>query len=222
MRKFVLSFCLLLTVVSLAAAPIKGFRIEAGQSVIVYVDGVQVCTATTSCFVANLPVGYYKVEVYAVDPGRRGADGNRRGNLLFSERIHFSGRNIHDITISGRNDHRPDHRPDDDSMDYYPSDSYHVMSPSVFAQFLRSLKDTPFDSERTKLIDTVMVTSFFTTDQCRAITDLYTFDSERLKFMKLIYPKIVDKANFFTVIETLTFSSSKDDMNKFVRKWHGK
>ena len=42
--------------------------------------------------------------------------------------------------------------------------------------------------------------------------------------MKKMYPRIVDKEAFFTVIATLTFSSNNDEMNKFVqnygRRWY--
>lgn len=38
--------------------------------------------------------------------------------------------------------------------------------------------------------------------------------------MQAIYPRIVDKPNFYLVIESLTFQSDKNKMNEFVRKYH--
>ena len=50
----------------------------------------------------------------------------------------------------------------------------------------------------------------------------YTFDNERLKIMKMMYPNIVDKEAFFTVIGILTFSSNKTKMNDFIKEYEGR
>ncbi len=224
MRKFIISFCLLLAAVAtIQAASLRGLRIEStGQPIIVFVDGTQVCTATSSCFVANLPGGNYKVEVYEAVPGRRGDTGIHTGNLLYSEYVRYSGRNIFDITVNSRSGSRPDSSRDDrpDRRDY--NGYYDVMSPEAFGRFYNSVKNTPFDDQRIKLIDTALVTSNFTTDQCRQLTGFFTFDDKKMQVMQMMYPNIMDKSNFFTLIETLTFISSKDKMNEFVKKWHGK
>jgi len=51
------------------------------------------------------------------------------------------------------------------------------------------------------------------------LSRLYTFDDDRMEIMKMMYPRIVDKGAFFTVIATLTFSSNRDEMNKFVQSY---
>ena len=60
----------------------------------------------------------------------------------------------------------------------------------------------------------------FTSDQCLQLVNLFSFDSEKIKLMQAMYPRIVDKPNFYLVIESLTFQSDKNKMNEFVRKYH--
>ncbi|MCS2612427.1 DUF4476 domain-containing protein [Bacteroides fragilis] len=95
-----------------------------------------------------------------------------------------------------------------------------VMNRAEFDRFLRTVKDKPFDSDRNKLIETTLVSTGFTSDQCLQLVKLFSFDSEKIKLMQAMYPRIVDKPNFYLVIESLTFQSDKNKMNEFVRKYH--
>ena len=220
MRKIIISFCILLAALSLKAQSLNGIRIDGGDSpILVYFGGNQMCLPATSCFVANLKPGYYTVEVYAsrfTRPGERVWKGQR----LYNERIYFSGNEVKDIFVDNRNDVRPGSRPNQD--EYYPEhDRYNrVMSSRLFDNFFNKVKNEPFSSDRIKTIETALVTSDFTSDQCLRLVKLYTFDDDKVKIMKLMYPNIVDKQAFFTVISTLTFSSSKDEMDKFVRNYN--
>ena len=66
MRKIIISFCILLSALSLQAQSVSGIRIDGGNTpILVYFGGNQMCLPTTTCFVANLDRGYYTVEVYA-------------------------------------------------------------------------------------------------------------------------------------------------------------
>ena len=56
-------------------------------------------------------------------------------------------------------------------------------------------------------------------DSLYVLSDLsliHIFDDDRMEIMKIMYPRIVDKEAFFTVINTLTFSSSKEKMKDFI------
>ena len=47
---------------------------------------------------------------------------------------------------------------------------------------------------------------------------LFTFENNRLEVAKYAYRKTVDKHNYFQLNEALTFSSSKDDLARFIRQ----
>lgn len=216
MRKLIIIFCLLLTVLTVQGASLKGIRIEsAGISFVVYIDGQQVCSPTSSCFVANLSRGDYQVEVYSASIGRRG-EYERRGKLLYNERIRYTGIDIKDIFIERGSDRPTRPRPGND----YDDASSSVMNRDSFERFFRSLKEKTFDSEKIEFLDMALLTSYFTSAQCQRLVDLYTFDSEKLKIMQKMYPRIADKQNFYLVIDKLTFQSDRKKMNDFVTGYH--
>ncbi len=212
MRKLIYCTLFLLTALGVqAASPIKGLRIEGnGQPLAVYINGEQVCTASASCFVANLPSGLYQVEVYAVNPGRRGAP-TSKGELLYNERVRYSGFSVQDIIV----DAAPGIRPDRNDRGFY----HDVMREDDFSRFYHLYKEKSFGNDRENMLESALATSHFTSDQCRLLASCYNFDNQRMKVMKMMYPKIVDKGTFFVVIEILDFSSSKTEMNNFVKNY---
>ena len=222
MRKIIISFCILLAALSLKAQSISGIRIDGGNTpILVYFGGNQMCMPTTTCFVANLKSGYYTVEVYSTRFSRPG-ERVWKGERLYKDNVYFNGIGVTEIVVDGRDEIRPDdrpgrpghggHRPDYDQYD-------RVMNSQLFNTFLNSVKKVPFKDDRMTLINTALASSDFTSGQCLQLTKLYTFDDDRMEIMKMMYPRIVDKEAFFTVIATLTFSSNKDEMNKFVQNY---
>ena len=91
-----------------------------------------------------------------------------------------------------------------------------VMNDQLFQTFYKEMKNEPFKDDRMKLLNAALAGSDFTYAQCLQLTKLYTFDDDRMEIMKIMYPRIVDKEAFFTVINTLTFSSSKEKMKDFI------
>lgn len=213
MRKLIISFCFLIAALSLQAASISGIRVESsGNRIVVYVDGRQICTPTTNCFFATSRGGAYRVEVYAVRPTRPG-ERVSNGKLLYDERVHLNGMEIKDIFIEGEGGRNPEGSHNKPGR---------VMERNAFEQFANAVKAASFDSDRLKMIEAAMATNDFTSGQCRKLVDLYTFDSDKKKIIKLMYPRIYDKENFFTVVESLTFSSDKNEINDFIKKYHSR
>lgn len=68
------------------------------------------------------------------------------------------------------------------------------------------------------LLNTALANSDFTSAQCLQVTKSILLMRPNGNHEK-VYPRIVDKEAFFTVIATLTFSSNKDEMNKFVQNY---
>ena len=219
MRKIIISFCILLAALSLKAQPVSGIRIDGGDTpILVYFGGRQMCYPTTTCFVANLKPGNYTIEVYASRPTRPG-ERVWKGERLYNDRVYFNGNEVKDIIVEERGDIRPGrpgrpgtgqggHRPDYNRYD-------RVMNDQLFKKFFDSVKNEPFEKDRMGLITTAL-------EQCLQLVKFYTFDNERLKIMKMMYPNIVDKEAFFTVIGTLTFSSNKTKMNDFIKEYEGR
>ncbi|ANU58805.1 DUF4476 domain-containing protein [Bacteroides caecimuris] len=222
MRKIIISFCILFAALSLQAQSVNGIRIDGGNTpILVYLGGNQICLPTTTCFVANLKSGYYTVEVYATRftrPGERVWKGER----LYNERVYFKGSGVMEIMVNGRDEMRPDNRPGrPEHGGHRPVyDRYdRVMNKQLFQAFFDNVKNEPFEKDRIALINAALASSDFTADQCLQLVKFYAFDNERMKIMKMIYPRIVDKEAFFMVINSLTFSSNKKKMYDFVKEY---
>lgn len=217
MRKIIISFCILFAALSLKAQSVNGIRIDGGNTpILVYLGGNQICLPTTTCFIANLNPGHYTVEVFASRFTRAG-ERVWKGEKLYKDFVYFDGRGVKEIWVDGRDNMRPERPGRPDQGEHRPGYGYNrVMNDQLFQTFYKEMKNEPFKDDRMKLLNAALAGSDFTSAQCLQLTKLYTFDDDRMEIMKIMYPRIVDKEAFFTVINTLTFSSSKEKMKDFM------
>ena len=217
MRKIIISFCILFAALSLQAQSVNGIRIDGGNTpILVYLGGNQICLPTTTCFIANLNPGHYTVEVFATRFTRAG-ERVWKGEKLYKDFVYFDGRGVTEIWVDGRDNMRPERPGRPDQGEHRPGYGHNrVMNDQLFQTFYKEMKNEPFKDDRMKLLNAALAGSDFTSAQCLQLTKLYTFDDDRMEIMKIMYPRIVDKEAFFTVINTLTFSSSKEKMKDFI------
>lgn len=217
MRKIIISFCILFAALSLQAQSVKGIRIDGGNTpILVYLGGNQICLPTTTCFIANLNPGHYTVEVFATRFTRAG-ERVWKGEKLYKDLVYFDGKGVKEIWVDGRDNMRPERPSRPEQGEHRPGYGYNrVMNDQLFQTFYKEMKNEPFKDDRMKLLNAALAGSDFTSAQCLQLTKLYTFDDDRMEIMKIMYPRIVDKEAFFTVINTLTFSSSKEKMKDFI------
>mgnify|MGYP001512367893 FL=1 len=217
MRKIIISFCILFAALSLQAQSVNGIRIDGGNTpILVYLGGNQICLPTTTCFIANLNPGHYTVEVFATRFTRAG-ERVWKGEKLYKDLVYFDGRGVKEIWVDGRDNIRPERPGRPDQGEHRPGYGHNrVMNDQLFQTFYKEMKNEPFKDDRMKLLNAALAGSDFTSAQCLQLTKLYTFDDDRMEIMKIMYPRIVDKEAFFTVINTLTFSSSKEKMKDFM------
>lgn len=217
MRKIIISFCILFAALSLQAQSVNGIRIDGGNTpILVYLGGNQMCLPTTTCFIANLNPGHYTVEVFATRFTRAG-ERVWKGEKLYKDLVYFDGRGVTEIWVDGRDNMRPERPGRPEQGEHRPGYGYNrVMNDQLFQTFYKEMKNEPFKDDRMKLLNAALAGSDFTSAQCLQLTKLYTFDDDRMEIMKIMYPRIVDKEAFFTVINTLTFSSSKEKMKDFI------
>ena len=217
MRKIIISFCILFAALSLQAQSVNGIRIDGGNTpILVYLGGNQICLPTTTCFIANLNPGHYTVEVFATRFTRAG-ERVWKGEKLYKDLVYFDGRGVTEIWVDGRDNMRPERPSRPEQGEHRPGYGYNrVMNDQLFQTFYKEMKNEPFKDDRMKLLNAALAGSDFTSAQCLQLTKLYTFDDDRMEIMKIMYPRIVDKEAFFTVINTLTFGSSKENMKDFI------
>ena len=213
-RFFAICAVMMISSMSLNARSLHGIRVEADKgNIIVYVDGVQVCSPVRSCFIANLRADYYRLEVYEASKKDYGYE-SHRGRLLYNERIYYKGKGVEYVYIRKNGNHGQHGRPD------YPGPGGYdvrVIPSGVFNDFWRAVKSEPFYSGQERLIVQALSNYLFTSKQCRRIVHEISFDNHKVKAMMLMYPNIVDKQNFFLVLEELAFSSSRQEMHRFLQ-----
>ena len=82
---------------------------------------------------------------------------------------------------------------------------------------IRTLEHETFDSDRLKMADMVFNTGgYMTTAQITRVSESFDFDSNRIKFLKKAYENCVDAHNYYLVLKTIDFSSSREKLIEFV------
>ncbi len=81
-----------------------------------------------------------------------------------------------------------------------------------------SIKNTSFDSGKITLAKQVLsAKKCFTVSQIKEILGLFSFDDSKLEVAKYAYDFCSDRSNYYQVNDVFQFSSSKDDLTKYVQ-----
>ena len=84
-------------------------------------------------------------------------------------------------------------------------------------EVIRTFEREHFDSDRLKRADMIFSTrGYMTVAQIVRISESFDFDSNRIKFLKSAYVNCVDRHNYYLVLRTIDFSSSRDKVIDFV------
>lgn len=192
---------------SVSAQQLRGIRVESNAPIEVFIDGEKACNPVYSCLIANLRRGQYLIEVFSASPYSR----DIAPELLFSERVFYSGRELKDIFVSSGE------HVDEDFVEDFDPHFRPPMNEASFNEFFGKVKNCAFDSDRKAIIEMAVPHATFYTAQVERLAKLYSFDSERLWLLKKIYPSVIDKERTFVLLDLLTFSSSKDELKRFIQ-----
>ncbi len=82
---------------------------------------------------------------------------------------------------------------------------------------IRSFERESFDSNRLKMADMVFSTGgYMTVAQITRISEIFDYDSNRIKFLTNAYSNCVDRYNYYLVLVTLDYSSSREKVINYV------
>lgn len=90
------------------------------------------------------------------------------------------------------------------------------MDPAQFQDARRSISEKSFSSSRMTLAKQVTGNNCLLVSQVRELMDLFTFEADKLEYVKFAHAHTYDLANFYRVNDGFTFSSSIDDLAKFL------
>lgn len=76
-----------------------------------------------------------------------------------------------------------------------------------------------FDNTRLEIAKVAISQGYFTSAQIYEIMTLLTFESNRLELAKFAYQYVTDPENYYLVTRAFTFSSSADELMRFIRPY---
>ena len=88
-------------------------------------------------------------------------------------------------------------------------------------RFLSDFRMVIMSDEQIKYIDDVLLDCNFTSAQCGKIIDQISGSDAQMTVMKRMYPQIVDKENFASVVNKLFSSFDRDKMKEYIQAYHG-
>lgn len=196
------------------------------QSIAVVIDGraFQLRQNDNGYTINDLPSGYHAIRIYR----QSGNYGRRRDNssqVIYNGNIYVRNGYHTDITINrfGKAfvDEQmigADYNNDDDrNRDY--NNSYQPMSSFSFEQLRQSVAREPFDDTKLNIAKTGIAANLFSAAQAKQIIQLFSYDNSRLDIAKYLYKYTVDKNNYVTVYDAFSYSSSRDELSRFIQQY---
>lgn len=89
--------------------------------------------------------------------------------------------------------------------------------PDDVSEIEEAIKAESFAADRMNVAKQYLESNCLTTAQVKQLAPLFTFEGDRLEFVKAAYPKVADRANYWKLNSAFTFSSSKDALNAFLK-----
>jgi hypothetical protein len=197
----------------------------------VEVDGRKFAMKDNSITLSYLAEGRHLVKITR----EKNSNGFRKREEVIYNGVIFLKRGFHlDLTVNrfGKvmtDENRIDRNSDwyNDEDDYYDSDNggwnngySNVMSSRDFNDVKDQIRKEWFENNRLISVKYIIDKNNFTTAQVKELMLLFTFENNRLEVAKYAFCKTVDDRNYYQVSELLTFSSSKEDLARFLRETH--
>jgi hypothetical protein len=89
-----------------------------------------------------------------------------------------------------------------------------AISQENFDKLLKGLKSESFDDGKASFVATFAAQSHLNCAQARELLKAFSFDESRIKSAVVLYPRITDKQNFFTVLDVFTFDVSRKEVRE--------
>ncbi len=142
-------------------------------------------------------------------------DWDRNNDFEFERGRNGGDYGMNDRDFRGDRDFRDDRdfRNDQD----YGYNSNRSMSDLEFNRVLESMQKEWLESNKQKSAQQIIAMNYLSTDQVKRMLQMFSFESIKLDLAKQAYAKTVDQRNYVLINEVFSFSSSKDDLARYVR-----
>jgi hypothetical protein len=93
---------------------------------------------------------------------------------------------------------------------------FYAMDDASFAKMKSTVEKVDFSDTRMSTAQTATRNNCLSTDQVKTMMDLFDMDDDKLAYAKFAYDYTLDKNNFYTLGEALTFDGNKNALNQFI------
>ena len=100
----------------------------------------------------------------------------------------------------------------------YHDPYYNIMRQDEFEHLKRMIQRTSFESTQLQIAKQAVRDNNVSAAQVRDLMMLFSFESTKVEFAKYAYDSVVDKNRFYIIYDAFTFSSSIDEMERFLQK----
>ncbi len=151
---------------------------------------------------------------------------NRDGNIFDeSDNRNWDKNHDFDFDRDGTNDDYNNDRDgkwgnkDPDKKDYNDYGYNQTMTDIEFNRVLESIQKEWFESNKAKSATQIITTNYFSTVQVKQLLQLFSFENTKLDLAKQAYGKTVDQRNYFMINDVFSFSSSKEELARYIREY---
>jgi hypothetical protein len=81
---------------------------------------------------------------------------------------------------------------------------------------LQSIEKEWLESNKLKSAIQIVKTNGLTSAQVKEMALLFSFENNKLELAKQAYTNTVDKRNYYILNDVFSFSSSKDELNRYI------
>lgn len=219
------------------------------QNIQIMVDNNRYQGQENSIVINNLQPGHHTIKVYSsrnnqqrriwghhnnlrliysstvyVRPGYyTGITIDRFGKAVVDQRAIRSNRR-NDDWDGYKNDGRYNDRNDryDDRDDRYKGhDDYNrrAVSEQSFTSMVQALRREYSENSRLVLAKQMVEQNYFSAEQVKYMMQLFSFENNKLELAKFAYRKTTDQKNYFVVYDALSYSSSKEQLAEYIRRY---
>ena len=192
------------------------FRVE--------VDGRRYHMRDHTVTLSKLSQGNHNIRIFRVMKNKNGF--NKKQELVYATTVflrrgfhlHITMNRFGKALVDERKIEKYDDWFDEGYDDYYDDDFAEIMSAQEFQQVKQAISKEWLESNKLNSVKFIIDKNFFSTMQVRELMSLFSFEKNKLEVAKYAYRKTVDKHNYFQVNDQLVFSSSKEELARFLRE----
>lgn len=184
--------------------------------------------------VNDIRAGYHSVKIYRQKKYRHtnNNDGqfNRNAQLIYEGNLYVKPQYHVDVVINRFGKAFIDERQMDagyydendeehGGWDNNNDNSMQAMSSRVFEQFKQVIRNESFDNTRLVTAKQTIAANYFSSAQVKEIVELFSFENSKLDISKYSYKYTVDKNNYFILNDAFAYSSSKEELARFIQEY---